>query len=119
MNIKNTIAALIVATLALPVLAQPAPSAAPPSKDPAATPNIDQRIANQQKRIDQGVKSGALTTQETARLEKREDKIKADTAAAKADGQVTQQERKRLQHELNQNSRAIHHGKHNRKQGSK
>jgi hypothetical protein len=54
------------------------------------TPNVDQRQANQQQRIDQGVASGQLTGKEAAQtgerpgssVEKKEDK-------AKADGKVT------------------------------
>jgi hypothetical protein len=77
-----------------------------------ATPRIDQRQANQQKRIDQGVASGQLTPAEAARLEKREDKIAKDEAAAKADGKVTGAERRKLEREENQASRAIHRQKH-------
>ena len=39
-----------------------------------ATPGIDKRQANQEKRIEQGVKSGELNKKEAARLEKRQDK---------------------------------------------
>ena len=82
--------------------------------DPAATPGIDQRLQNQEKRIEQGEKSGALTGKEAARLEKRETKIQGDVAKAKADGVVTPQERKRLNKELDNQSRQIHHEKHDR-----
>lgn len=102
MHIKKQCIALFISMLALPVLAQVAP----------ATPSIDQRLANQEKRVEQGVKSGALTAKEVERLERREDKIRAEAAAAKADGKVTKQERKHLQQELNQQSRAIQHEKH-------
>ncbi len=80
--------------------------------DPTATPRIDQRQANQQKRIDQGVASGQLNAKETARLQKREGKIAADEAAAKADGKVTKAERAKLTREENHASRAIHRQKH-------
>ena len=129
MHIKTTLAALLVYSLALPVLAQPAPAipaasasqsaSAAPARNPSATPGIDQRIVNQEKRIDQGVKSGALTAPEATRLEKREDRIKADTAAAKADGVVTKQERTQLQGELSQQSRTIHRAKHDRQHQGK
>ncbi len=94
--------------------AQPAAAAVPAAKDPAATPGIDKRMANQQKRIDQGVASGQLTPKETARLEKREAKLAADTAKAKSDGVVTTAERKRLHREANRDSRAIAKKKHNK-----
>ena len=109
MNIKISLLALCAATLSLSALAQtPAP------KDPTATPRVDKRIVNQESRIDQGVKSGALTAPEAARLQSGEDKIKADQVAAKADGTVTKGERKQLHQELKRESRAIHRQKHDR-----
>jgi hypothetical protein len=83
-------------------------------KDPLATPGIDQRQANQEKRIDQGIASGTLTSKETARLDKRETKIEADKLAAKADGKVTAAERRKLKREENRASRAIYRQKHDR-----
>jgi len=77
-----------------------------------ATPNIDKRQANQEKRIEQGVKSGELTSKETAKLEKREAKLQSDKQKAKADGVVTKQERAKLQHEANRDSKAIYRQKH-------
>jgi hypothetical protein len=77
-----------------------------------ATPNIDKRQANQEKRIEQGVKSGELTTKEANRLEKREAKLQSDKEKAKADGVVTKQERAKLQHEANRDSKAIYRQKH-------
>ncbi len=82
--------------------------------DPAATPGIDQRLQNQERRIAQGEKSGALTGREAARMERREARIGGDVAKAKADGVVTPQERRHLNKELNHQSRAIHHEKHDR-----
>ena len=110
MKIQTLIAALAL-TVGASVFAQ-APSAPVVVKDPTATPKIDQRQANQQKRIDQGVASGALTPKETAKLEKRETKIAADKAVAKADGKVTRAERRKLKREENHASRAIHRQKH-------
>lgn len=77
-----------------------------------ATPNIDKRQANQEKRIEQGVKSGELTPKETANLEKREAKLQTDKEKAKADGVVTKKERAKLQHEANRDSKAIYRQKH-------
>ena len=77
-----------------------------------ATPNLDKRQANQERRIDQGVKSGELTKKEAARLEKREAKLEADKQKAKADGVVTKKERAKLQHEANRDSKAIYRQKH-------
>lgn len=77
-----------------------------------ATPNLDKREANQQQRIDQGVASGQLNAKETNRLQKREAKLTADEAAAKADGTVTRAERRKLQREANRDSKAIRKQKH-------
>src|SRR4051812_8169508 len=77
-----------------------------------ATPNLDKRQANQEKRIAQGVKSGELTTKEANRLEKREVKLEADKQKAKADGVVTKKERVKLQKEADRDSAAIYRQKH-------
>jgi hypothetical protein len=77
-----------------------------------ATPNLDKRQANQEKRIDQGVQSGELTKREATRLEGREAKLQANKEKAKADGVVTRQERAKLQREANRDSKAIYRQKH-------
>jgi uncharacterized membrane protein YebE (DUF533 family) len=80
-----------------------------------ATPKLDQREANQQQRINQGVATGQLTPREANNLQRRENKLNANEARAKADGVVTPAERRRLQREANHNSRKIYHKKHNRR----
>ena len=82
--------------------------------NPVATPKIDQRQNNQQQRIYQGVASGQLTQKETENLEKRESKIAAHKALAKADGKVTHTERKHLLKEENRASKAIYRQKRDR-----
>ena len=108
---KHTSSLLIsvLAALALPVFAQTAPA-----KDPAATPGIDKRQAEQQKRIDQGVQSGQLTSKDAARLEKGQERVQAMEDKAKADGKVTKQERARIQHAQNVQSRHVAKEKHDR-----
>ncbi len=106
----NTLIAAVALTLGGAAFAQ-APVA---PKDPLATPKIDQRQANQEKRIDQGINSGALTPKETARLDQRETKIESDKLAAKADGKVTRAERRKLRREENRASAAIKRQKHDR-----
>lgn len=76
------------------------------------TPRIDQRQANQEQRIDQGVASGALTAREAHRLEHQQAVINKAENRAKADGSVTAQERKRLTHAQNHASRSIYRQKH-------
>ena len=103
--------AVILAAFSLPVLAQTAPA---PTKDPAATPHVDQRQVNQQQRNDQGVQSGQLTTKEAAKLHKGQAQVEKKEAKAKADGKVTANERQKLQHAQNQQSKKIRHEKHDR-----
>jgi hypothetical protein len=78
------------------------------------TPRIDQREANQEKRIDQGVKSGQLTPRETKRLDAEQGRIERAEARAKADGKVTPKEREHIEHMQNKASRDIAHEKHDK-----
>ncbi len=102
MNIKSSLLVAVLAAFALPVMAQ------------TATPNVDQRQANQQKRIDQGVASGQLTGKEAARLKKGQERVQKMEDKAKADGKVTPKERARLQKAENKQSRHIAKEKHDR-----
>ncbi len=52
-------------------------------------PGIQQRMQNQEQRIDQGVTSGALTPKETGRLEAEQAKIQQTEQRMKSDGQLT------------------------------
>ena len=107
MKITKT-ALLLLGTLALPAFAQ----TTPPARDPAATPGIDKRQANQDKRIQQGVQSGQLTRKEAARLEKGQARIERMEQRAKADGVVTKKERAQVQQQQNVQSRRIARQKH-------
>jgi len=79
---------------------------------PAATPRIDARQANQEKRIDQGIASGELTKRETKKLEAEQTRIDRVEDRAKADGTVTKKERKHLTHMQNKASADIARQKH-------
>jgi hypothetical protein len=83
-----------------------------PPAGSSLTPGIDKRQANQERRIEQGVKSGELTKKEAARLEKREAKLQADKEKATADGKVTKKERQQLNREADRDSKAIYRQKH-------
>ncbi len=78
------------------------------------TPNIDQRQANQEARIQQGRQSGSLTQKEAARLERGQQHVQKMENKAKADGVVTGQERRRIEHAQNVQSRKIEREKHDR-----
>ncbi len=79
------------------------------------TPRIDKKEANEQARIANGVKTGALTPGETVKLEKQQGRIENAEARAKADGNVTKGERKHLNHMENNASKNIYRKKHNAK----
>ena len=78
----------------------------------AQTPRIDQRQANQEQRIDQGVKSGELTRRETRRLEREQARIEKAETRAQADGKVTKKERGRITHMQDGASKDIKRQKH-------
>jgi uncharacterized membrane protein YebE (DUF533 family) len=98
--------------LSLAITLALAAAAAAHAQDPLATPRIDQRAAEQQKRIQQGVSSGQLTPHETRRLERQQHRIARTEARAKSDGVVTARERARLTREQDEASHAIHRQKH-------
>ena len=79
-----------------------------------ATPGVDQRQINQERRIEQGVASGQLTPREAARMQRQQNRVAAAEADAKADGRVTATERARLHAMQDRNSRRIQRQKHDR-----
>lgn len=97
------ITASIAASVALPALAQP-----------AATPGIDQRQANQERRIDQGIASGELNARETTRLERGQQRVENMETRAKSDGVVTKRERARIHQAQDRQSKRIYRQKHDR-----
>jgi hypothetical protein len=71
-----------------------------------------QRNINQQSRIEQGVKSGSLTTREAGRLEQGEARISKKEARAGSEGNVNAHEQRRVQSAENRESRRIYREKH-------
>lgn len=80
----------------------------------ADTPVLDKRQANQEARIEQGVKSGELTKPEARRLTRSEERLERHEEQAKADGVVTKKERAKLHNEADRTSARIHRQKHDR-----
>jgi hypothetical protein len=78
---------------------------------------VDNREANQQGRIAQGVKSGQLTAGETAHLETREAHINNEIARDRAanGGHLTAAERAKVNGQQDRTSGAIYRDKHNGK----
>ena len=78
----------------------------------AETPVIDQRQANQEKRIDHGIASGQLNEREANRLNKQQGHINKMEDKAKSDGVVTKREKARIHHAQDRASRHIAREKH-------
>lgn len=74
----------------------------------AQTDPIDQRQANQQKRIDEGIQKGELTKSEATRLQKNQQRIQKMEDRAKADGKITAEERRRIERAQAKQSHNIH-----------
>jgi hypothetical protein len=101
------------ATFGLPVVGQSgsAPAQTPPTASKADTvQTIQQREENQQDRIAQGVKSGAISPEQAAQLKKNDARINnAVRNDLKANGgKLTSQEQAQVNHQLNRESRQIH-----------
>ncbi|NPV04609.1 MAG: hypothetical protein HPY67_07745 [Syntrophaceae bacterium] len=75
-------------------------------------PGIQKRMENQERRIDQGVQSGALTPKEAGKLEAEQARIRQAEQRMKADGQLTPGERERLRKMQDRSSRHIYRQKH-------
>jgi hypothetical protein len=103
MKFVKLFAVAAAAAIALPALAQP-----------HSTPRIDHRQAKQERRIEQGEKSGALNKKEAARLEKGQARVQKMENRAVADGKVTPKERARIEKAQNKESRKIYKEKHDR-----
>jgi tellurite resistance protein len=84
-----------------------------------ATPRVDQRQANQEKRIEQGIASGQLNAKETHRLDQQQARVAAAESQAKADGKVTKAERKKMHRMQDRASKNIHAQKHDAQTAAK
>ena len=78
LNIKTLIAGATLAAASITAFAQP-----------AHTPGVDARQANQAARIDAGRANGSLSKREARRLEQQQAEIRRYERRAKADGVVT------------------------------
>ena len=112
MKFKTTLVTIAMAILPGLALAQTAPST-------AAGALIDQRQANQQQRIDQGVKSGELNQREAARLQKGQAHVQKMEDRAKADGKITKQEARQIEHAQDVQSKKIYREKHDKQKAIK
>jgi hypothetical protein len=111
-RMNKTLSLIAAAVLTLTAVGASAQTAAATPGANANTPRIDQRQANQEQRIDQGIASGQLNKRETRRLERQQVAINKAEDKAKVDGTVTKQERRRLTKAQNHASRNIAKQKH-------
>jgi hypothetical protein len=76
---------------------------------------VNQREANQQKRIANGINNGSLSPKETTNLERREASVQKQEQAdmAKHNGHLTKAEQRHLNQRQNHISRSIYKDKHN------
>ena len=77
-----------------------------------------QRDVNQQKRIEQGLKSGELTTREAGRLEREQNAVDKMEAHAAANGKVSPAEQRRIDAAQTRVSHDIHAQKHDAQIGN-
>ena len=110
MQLKTTVIALAIAILPGLALAQ----TTPPTPSDKAGARIDQRQANQQKRIDAGVKSGELNQKEAARLQKGQNRVQKMEDKARADGKITKKEAAEIERAQDRQSKAIAREKHDK-----
>jgi hypothetical protein len=82
----------------------------------ASAGEVEQRIDNQQHRINQGVRSGSLTAGEYRRLDNGEDHIQAERNRdlRRDDGHLTTAQYRQLNRQENNLSDRIYFDKHNR-----
>jgi len=74
---------------------------------PFTRPEITHRFENQQMRIDQGVKSGALSKQVAEKLQENLAKAKAKYAELNKDGKFTSAEEEKMHDLLDKDSKMI------------
>lgn len=79
------------------------------------TPVINHRQHNQERRINQGVRSGELTRNEARHLRTGERRIRAEKRTAMAEGRLDRHERAHIRRQENRLDRKIYRDKHNNK----
>ena len=80
--------------------------------------DVVQRDVNQRNRIEQGLKSGQLTTKEAGKLEREESHIAKMESNAMRGGKMTNAEKRRIERAENNASRDIYREKHDAQTGN-
>jgi len=83
-------------------------------KDHPRRAEVNKRLGNQDKRIEQGEQSGKLSPDQAKQLHKEDHKIRKEERrmAAKDGGHITKQDQKKLNRQENKVSKQIHNEKH-------
>lgn len=100
--------AVLLLSLAVPTVA----SAAGP-RERARRGKVNARQGKQERRIDQGKRSGEITRKEARHLDRQQKRIDRAESRAKADGKVTRKEARKLDRMQNKANRDIKRAKHN------
>ncbi|MDE3059921.1 MAG: hypothetical protein KGJ06_02800 [Pseudomonadota bacterium] len=110
MNKISTLALLMALGFSAPVFAQNADTNVP--GHPRVN-EIDNRLQDQQNRINAGEANGTMTQGQAARDEKRDERVAAQESKdeAKHNGHLTKREQRKLNKELNKDSKDIHQQK--------
>jgi len=82
---------------------------------------VNQRLDNQQQRIQNGIEQGTVTPGEAKRLESSEGRIQKEEAVdmSKHNGHLTKAEQQKLNRQENRVSGRIYHARHNAKSTTK
>jgi len=80
---------------------------------------VDQRLQNQNTRIDNGVNNGQLNAKQEEHLQAKDAKVSQEMSAdeAKHNGHITKAEQRHMNHQLNKDSTKIYDKKHDVKPG--
>lgn len=84
-----------------------------PQHDHGKASEFQARIDQQQKRIDNGIRSGELTRREAEIVQENLDKIRAAYSRMMADGKLSEHEQEKLDRKLDRNDKMIYDKKHN------
>jgi len=106
LNVAGLVCAALISTQSM---AQTAPVPDHPREN-----EVNQRLDNQQARINQGLANGTMTGQQAARDEKHDENIAQREAVdeSKHNGHITKAEQRRLNKSENKNSNRIYRQKH-------
>lgn len=111
---RNTMLSALLMMSAGVAMAQAAPATGTATvPDHPRVNEVNERLANQQKRIDNGVASGKITEKQAAADEKRDANIarRESVDEAKHGGHLTKAEQNNLNKSLDKNSHRIRHQK--------